>query len=58
MERGGYEHMLARHLNLGITPTQRLQFVALLSRAADDIGLPADPEFRPAIMEYTEWAPA
>ena len=54
-ERGGYEHMLARHHDLGITPEQRLAFVTLLSRAADDVGLPADPEFRAAIMGYAEW---
>jgi hemoglobin len=52
---GGYEHMLARHHNLAITAEQRLAFVTLLSRAADDTGLPADPEFRAAIMGYAEW---
>ena len=50
-----YDHMLARHRNLGITPEQRLLFVTLLSRAADDVGLPSDPEFRAAIMGYAEW---
>jgi hemoglobin len=54
-ERGGYEHMLARHKDLGITDAMRLQFVTLLSRAADDAGLPSDPEFRAAIMGYAEW---
>jgi hemoglobin len=47
--------MLAMHQNLGITPEMRLEFVTLLSRAADDVGLPADPEFRAAIMGYAEW---
>jgi hemoglobin len=54
-QRGGYEHMLARHHNLAITGEQRLAFVTLLSRAADDVGLPADPEFRAALMGYAEW---
>jgi hemoglobin len=53
--RGGYEHMLGRHRDLGITADQRLRFVTLLSQAADDAGLPADPEFRAAIMGYAEW---
>jgi hemoglobin len=53
--RGGYEHMLARHRDLAITPDMRLAFVTLLSRAADDVGLPDDPEFRAAIMGYAEW---
>ena len=52
---GGYEHMLAKHRGLAITPEQRLRFVTLLSRAADVAGLPADPEFRAAIMGYAEW---
>jgi hemoglobin len=52
---GGYEHMLARHRDLAITDEQRLRFVTLLSRAADEAGLPADPEFRAAIMGYAEW---
>lgn len=53
--RGDYEHMLARHRALAITAEQRLTFVTLLSRAADDAGLPGDPEFRAAIMGYAEW---
>ena len=53
--RGGYEHMLAMHRDLAITPDQRLRFVTLLSRAADDAGLPDDPEFRAALMGYAEW---
>ena len=43
--RGGYEHMLDRHRDLAITADQRLAFVTLLSRAADDVELPGDPEF-------------
>jgi hemoglobin len=53
--RGGYEHMLDRHLGLEITGEQRLRFVTLLSRAADQAELPADPEFRAAIVGYAEW---
>jgi len=52
---GGYEQMLARHRGLRITAEQRLRFVTLLSRAADLAQLPADPEFRAAIMGYAEW---
>lgn len=54
-KRGGYEQMLARHHNLAITLEQRLTFVTLLSRAADDAGLPSDPELRSALMGYAEW---
>jgi hemoglobin len=54
-ELGGYEHMLARHHDLGITPEARHRFVSLVSLAADDAGLPADPEFRSALLAYAEW---
>jgi hemoglobin len=54
-QRGGYERMLSRHRDLTITPEQRLTFVTLLSRAADDVDLPSDPEFRAAVMGYAEW---
>jgi hemoglobin len=53
--RGGYERMLGRHRGLAITAEQRFTFETLLSRAADDTGLPADPEFRAAIMGCAEW---
>jgi len=53
--QGGYEHMLHRHRDLAITPDQRRRFVTLLSQAADDVELPADPEFRAAIVGYAEW---
>jgi hemoglobin len=54
-ERGGYETMLAHHKNLGITPEHRFRFASLMSLAADDAELPADPEFRAALVGYLEW---
>ena len=54
-ELGGYERMLGKHRGLGITAEQRLRFVSLMSLAADDAGLPADPEFRSALLAYLEW---
>src|SRR4051812_21486419 len=53
--RGGYEHMLAKHHGLAIDGERRLRFVTLLSRAADAVELPADPELRAALMGYAEW---
>lgn len=52
---GGYERMLAHHRGLGITAEQRFRFATLMSHAADDAGLPADPEFRAAFVGYVEW---
>jgi hemoglobin len=54
-ELGGYANMLAHHRGLGITPEQRFRFASLLSLAADDAGLPDDPEFRSAFVAYVEW---
>jgi hemoglobin len=54
-ELGGYERMLHKHLNLGITAEQRFRFASLMSLAADDAGLPDDPEFRSALVAYLEW---
>jgi hemoglobin len=54
-ELGGYEAMLAHHRGLGITSEQRLRFATTMSQAADDAELPADPEFRAALIGYLEW---
>ena len=47
--------MLARHRDLGITAGQRFRFASLMSLAADDADLPADPEFCAALVGYLEW---
>jgi hemoglobin len=54
-ELGGYAAMLAKHVNLAITVEQRRRFVEVMSVAADDADLPADPEFRSALLAYLEW---
>ena len=52
---GGYAAMMHHHLNLAITAEQRFRFASLMSLAADDAQLPADPEFRSALVGYLEW---
>jgi CDGSH-type Zn-finger protein/truncated hemoglobin YjbI len=52
---GGYDRMISQHLDKGITRQQRALWVTLLSRSADDVGLPADAEFRAAFTAYLEW---
>ncbi|MGD0377952.1 MAG: group II truncated hemoglobin [Streptosporangiaceae bacterium] len=52
---GGYERMLSKHRQLGITDAQRFRFSSLMSLAADDAELPSDPEFRSALVAYLEW---
>src|SRR5580704_7397782 len=54
-KRGGYERMLAKHIDLGITEEQRFRFATLMRWAADDAGMPEDPEFRSALVAYLEW---
>jgi hemoglobin len=54
-QRGGYHHMLGRHLGRALTEPQRRRWVNLLLDAADEVGLPADPEFRAAFVGYLEW---
>jgi hemoglobin len=54
-ERGGYPAMLGHHLGKGITEAQRRRWVELLLDAADETGLPSDPEFRAAFVGYLEW---
>ena len=54
-QHGGYESMLAHHRDLAITPEHRFRFASLMSLAADDADLPADPEFRAALIGYLEW---
>ena len=40
----------------GFAEAQRARWVALAARAADEAGLPADPEFRSAFTSYLEWS--
>ena len=54
-ERGGYPHMLAKHRGRALTEEQRFRWVQLICGAADEAGLPGDPEFRSAFVAYIEW---
>jgi hemoglobin len=42
-ELGGYEQMLSKHLNLGISERQRSRFTSLMRLAADDAGGAGEP---------------
>ncbi|MDX6667201.1 MAG: hemoglobin [Solirubrobacteraceae bacterium] len=54
-QHGGYPHMLSKHAGLALTEEQRARWAQLMGLAADDAGLPADPEFRSAFVAYIEW---
>jgi hemoglobin len=53
--RGGHPHMVGRHVGRAITEVQRQRWLALLLETADEVGLPADPEFRASLVGYLEW---
>lgn len=52
---GDYNRMISHHVGKRLTEDQRARWVALLSRSAQDAGLPADAEFRAAFVAYLEW---
>jgi truncated hemoglobin YjbI len=52
---GGYARMVGRHVGKALTEEQRARWVQLLCKSADDVGLPADAEFRAAFVSYLEW---
>jgi hemoglobin len=54
-DRGGHPHMIRKHLGRALTEPQRRRWIELLLDCADEIGLPADPEFRSAFVAYLEW---
>jgi hemoglobin len=53
--RGGHPTMVRQHLGRRLTEEQRSRWVHLLCHAADQAGLPSDPEFRSAFVAYLEW---
>jgi len=52
---GGYNRMLSQHVGKRITEDQRARWAMLISRSADEAGLPRDAEFRSAFAAYIEW---
>jgi hemoglobin len=55
---GGQSAMLYIHSGTGAEYDLGERFVRCFVQAADDAGLPDDPEFRAALRSYMEWAVA
>ena len=55
---GGHSAMLGIHAGQGAEEDLGTRFVACFVRAADDAGLPEDPDFRASLKAYMEWAVA
>jgi hemoglobin len=53
---GGQSAMLAIHAGQGAEDDLGTRFVACFVQAAEDAGLPDDPEFRAGLRAYMEWA--
>jgi hemoglobin len=53
---GGQPAMLAIHAGQGMEDDLGPRFVRCFVQAADDAGLPGDPELRAALRAYMEWA--
>jgi len=53
--RGGHATMVRQHVGKPITEGKRQRWLQLLLRTADEVGVPADPEFRSAFVAYLEW---
>ena len=57
-ECGDQSAVLRMHAHNGDMSDLGRRFVACFVAAADDAGLPTDPEFRAALRAYMEWAVA
>ena len=57
-ECGGHSAMLHLHASQGAEDDLGERFVRCFVQAADDAGLPADPELRAALRAYMTWAVA
>jgi hemoglobin len=52
---GSHFEMIKKHLQKHLTEKHRKRWMDLLMETADEMSLPADPEFRSAFMAYLEW---
>jgi hemoglobin len=52
---GSHAAMIRHHMGRALTEEQRRRWIALMLEVVDEVGLPADPEFRAALVGYLEW---
>jgi hemoglobin len=52
---GSHPGMIRRHMERNLTEPMRRRWIDLMMDAADEVGLPGDPEFRSAFAGYLEW---
>ena len=54
-EDGSHYKMIQKHLGKHLTEQHRQRWANLLVATADELNIPADPEFRSAFVAYIEW---
>jgi hemoglobin len=54
-ENAAMRDMVQHHVGRKLTEQQRHRWVELMYEAADEVGLPSDPEFRSAFAAHIEW---
>ena len=54
-EDGSHYKMIQKHLGKHLTEAHRQRWASLLIATADEMNVPADPEFRSAFVAYIEW---
>jgi len=54
-EDGSHFKMIQKHLGRHLTEKHRQRWASLLVETADELHIPADPEFRSAFVAYIEW---
>jgi hemoglobin len=52
---GSHFGMIQKHLGKHLTELHRQRWATLLVETADELKVPADPEFRSAFVAYIEW---
>jgi hemoglobin len=52
---GSHHQMIQKHVAKHLSESMRKRWMGLLIETADEIDLPADPEFRSAFVAYIEW---
>jgi hemoglobin len=55
---GGHPAVMTLHAGQGMEPDLGERFAACFAAAADDAGLPPEPQLRAALNAYMEWATA
>jgi hemoglobin len=49
------QHVVAKHLQKHLKEEHRKQWIKLILEAADEVGIPNDPEFRGVLVGHLEW---